>query len=235
VRLGYLGFGTSSASEIRVEALRAGLRDRGYAEGKNLIIEFRWADTVEQLRYGALELTAMKVDVIFGTSSTETDAARWATTTVPFVFGTHADPVVESLSHPGGNITGLSVAQSDFTGKSPEILKETLPHATRFGVLWTPTAPSGRLTLQAAESAGEKLDVQVGGASVLAVEDFDGAFGTMARERVDAALIHGAALTARANRPLLAELALKAPDAHHVPSQGECAGGRVDVLHAGSR
>jgi putative tryptophan/tyrosine transport system substrate-binding protein len=217
-RLGFLGFSTPAGSAIRVEALRAGLRDLGYVEGKNLVIEFRWADTIEQLREAALELAAMKVDVIFGPSSTETDAARRATKTIPFVFATHADPVglghVASLPRPGGNITGLSVAQSEFTAKSVEILKETVPYAARIGVLWTPTAPSGRPTLQAAEAAGENLGLQVGGVSVLAVEDFAEAFATMARDRADAVLVHGAALTARQNRPLLAELALK----HRLPS-----------------
>jgi putative ABC transport system substrate-binding protein len=81
-------------------------------------------------------------------------------------------------------------------------------------VLWTPTAPSGRPTLEAAEAAGQKLGVQVEGVSVLTVADFDGAFATMARDRVDAVLVHGAALTARHNRPLLAELALT----HRLPS-----------------
>jgi putative ABC transport system substrate-binding protein len=218
VRLGYLGFGTAAASAVRVDALREGLGDLGYVEGKNLVIEFRWADTVEKLREGAAELAAMKVDVIFGTSSTETDAARRVNTTIPFVFGTHADPVgvghIASLSHPGGNITGLSVAQSDFTAKSVEILKETVPHAVRIAVLWTPTAPSGRPTLQAAESTGEKLGLQVASVPVHGVEDFAEAFATMTRDRADAVLVHAAALTARVNRPLLAELALK----HRLPS-----------------
>jgi putative ABC transport system substrate-binding protein len=160
----------------------------------------------------------MNVDVIFSTSSTETERAKQATSTIPIVFATHADPVglghVASLPRPGGNITGLSVVQTELTEKAMEILKETVPHATRFGVLWTPTAPSGRPTLQAAQAAGEKLGVQVEAVSVLTVADFAGAFATMARDRVDAVLVHGSALTARHNNPLLAELALK----HRLPS-----------------
>src|SRR5204862_3740698 len=131
--------------------------------------------------------------------------------TIPIVFATHADHVglghIASLPRPGGNITGLSSAQSDFTAKSVEILKETLSHATRFGVLWTPTAPSGRLTLQAAQAAGEKLGVQVKGVSVLSVADYAGRFATMARDRVDAVFVHSSTLTARHNPLLLAELA----------------------------
>ena len=212
-RIGYLRFSTAVGDADRVEALRAGLRALGHVEGRNLVIEFRWAETVEQLQEAAAELVRMNVDVILATSSTETERARQATNTIPIVFTTHADPVglghVASLSRPGGNITGLSVAQSEFTAKSVEILKETVPHATRFGVLWTPTAPSGHPTLRAAEAAGGKLGVQVKGVSVLAAADYAGAFAAMARDRVDAVLVHGSALTARHNRPLLAELALK--------------------------
>jgi putative ABC transport system substrate-binding protein len=217
-RVGYLGFGDAASSADWVEALRAGLRALGYVEGKNLVIEFRWAETVEELQEAAAELVRMNVDVIFATSSAEVERARQATNTIPIVFATHADPVglghVASLPRPGGNITGLSVVQRELTSKALEILKETVPHATRFGVLWTPTAPSGRPTLEAAEAAGQKLGVQVEGVSVLTVADFDGAFATMARDRVDAVLVHGAALTARHNRPLLAELALT----HRLPS-----------------
>ena len=212
-RIGYLRFSTGAGDADRLEAFRAGLRALGHVEGSNLVIESRWAETVEQLQEAAAELVRMNVDVIFATSSTETERARQATKTIPIVFATHADPVglghVASLSRPGGNITGLSVAQGEFTGKSVEILKETVPHATRFGVLWTPTAPSGHPMLRAAEAAGKKLGVQVKGVSVLAVADFAGAFAAMTRDRVDAVLVHGAALTARHNRPLLAELALK--------------------------
>jgi putative ABC transport system substrate-binding protein len=217
-RIGYLRFSTAGGDADRLEALRAGLRALGYVEGRNLVIESRRAETVEQLQEAAAELVHMKVDVIFATSSTETERARQATKTIPIVFATHADPVglghVASLSRPGGNTTGLSVAQSESTAKSVEILKETVPHATKFGVLWTPTAPSGELTRRAAEATGERLHIQVKSVSVRDVADFAGAFAAMARDRVDAVFVHGAALTARHNRPLLALLALK----HRLPS-----------------
>src|SRR5205085_7903895 len=106
------------------------------------------------------------------------------------------------------------VAQSEFTAKSVEILKETVPRAATIAVLWTPTAPSGSLTLKAAESVGQKLGVQVKGVPVVSAEDFAEAFATMARDRADAVLVHGASLMARYNRPLLAELTLK----HRLPS-----------------
>jgi len=217
-RPGYLGFGTPAASANRVEALRTGLRDLGYVEGKNLVIEFRWSSTVEQMHEAAAELARMKVDVIFATSSTESEPARRATSTIPIVFATHADPVgvghVASLARPGGNMTGLADIQAMTTPKRLEILKETLPQANRFGVLWSPTAPSYRPVLDAAETAKGKLGVQLVTVSVSTVADFDGAFARMAQQRVDGVFVVGSTLTHRLNRPLLAELAMK----HRLPT-----------------
>lgn len=140
-RLGFLGFGAPAAAADRVEALRAGLRDLGHVEGKNLVIEFRWSSTVEQMHEAAAELARMKVDIIFAVSSTESEPARRATGTIPIVFATHADPVgvgnVSSLARPGGNMTGLADIQPAITPKRLEILKETVPRATRVGVLLT--------------------------------------------------------------------------------------------------
>jgi putative tryptophan/tyrosine transport system substrate-binding protein len=115
-QIGFLGFGTASAWTPRVGALRAGLRELGYVEGKNIVVEFRWTERIDQLSEFAAELSRMNVEVIFAMSSTETEAARQATKTIPIVFATHADPVglghVASLVRPGGNITGLTVLQS---------------------------------------------------------------------------------------------------------------------------
>src|SRR5262249_49118807 len=145
------------------------------------------------------ELVRMNVDVIFALSSTDTEAARQATKTIPIVFGTHADPVglghVASLAHPGGNITGLTVVQTDLAAKALEILKEAVPHATRIGVLFSPTAPSHRPTLQALGTASEKLGVQLVMAPVRIVDDFEGAFATMARERVSGFFVAAGPLT----------------------------------------
>ena len=217
-RLGFLSFGTPAASANRVEALREGLRDLGYVDGKNLVIEFRWSSTVEQMHEAAAELVRMKVDIIFATSSTEAESARRATSTIPIVFATHADRVgvghVSSLARPGGNMTGLADLQSVITPKRLEILKATVPQVTRFGVLWSPTAPSYRPFLEAAEATGRKLGVQLLTVGVSIVADYDGAFAKMAHDRVGALLVHGAALTARHNPRLLAELALK----HRLPT-----------------
>jgi ABC-type uncharacterized transport system substrate-binding protein len=219
-RLGYLGFGNSAdaATATRVEAFRAGLRDLGYVEGKNLLIEFRWSSTVDQMREAASDLARMKVDLIFASSSTEVEPARRATSTIPIVFATHADPVgvghVSSLARPGGNVTGLAVMQADITAKRLEILKQAVPRATRFGVLWDSTAPSYRPVLEAAEAAKGKLGVQLLTLGVSTVADYDGAFATMEQDRVGAVLVHASTLTVRNDPRLLAKLALK----HRLPT-----------------
>src|SRR5262249_55282425 len=124
---GFLGPAPAAASAGRVQALRAGLRDLGYFEGKNIVIEFRWAERVEQLPQLAAELGRMNVDIIFASSSTFVEPARQATKTIPIVFATHADPVgvghVASLAHPGGNITGLSMLLTDLVAKELEIFR----------------------------------------------------------------------------------------------------------------
>lgn len=123
LRIGYLGFGPASAWATRVEALRAGLRDLGWVEGKNIVIEFRWAEKVDELPALAAALVRLPVDVIFANSSTQVEAARQATQTIPIVFSNHADPVgighVASLARPGGNITGFSML---LTKTSPHLL-----------------------------------------------------------------------------------------------------------------
>jgi putative ABC transport system substrate-binding protein len=216
-RLGVLRFGSASTSAGRIEALRAGLRELGYVEGKNINIEFRWADTGDQLSERAAELVRMKVDVIFASSSTEVDAVRRATRTIPIVFATHADPEglghVASLARPGGNITGLSMRLTELVTKEVEIMKETLPHMARIGVLQATTAPSGGPALHAAEVAGQQLGVQVLPAPVRAADGLDAVFAMMQRERVGGVLVLGSAFTA-SHRDRIAKLALK----HRLPT-----------------
>jgi putative tryptophan/tyrosine transport system substrate-binding protein len=120
-RLGVLGLGASPPA-TRIDALRSGLRDLGYVDGKNLVIEFRWAGTVEQMNEAAAELARMNVDIIVAASSGEIEAARRATHTIPIIFMARMPtPVgvghVVSLARPGGNLTGLAVMQSDITAK----------------------------------------------------------------------------------------------------------------------
>ena len=130
----------------------------------------------------------MNVDVIFAMSSTEVEAAREATKTIPIVFAVHADPIglghVANLARPGGNITGLTIVNTDLVPKQLEILKELLPQATRVGVLFGSTAPSHRPALEALQAASKKLGVQLLMLPARTAEDFEGAFSTMAREDI---------------------------------------------------
>jgi putative ABC transport system substrate-binding protein len=211
-QIGYLVSGSRASWANRLEALRIGLRDRGYVEGKNIVLAVRSAETAERLPEAAADLVRLNVDVIFATSSTEVEAARRATKTIPIVFATHADPVgvghVVSLARPGGNITGLSMLLTELVAKELEIMKQALPHMTRIGVLLTATAPSHRPASHAAEAAAQQLGVQVLRVPVRTPADLDEAFALMARERVNGFLAVASPLT-RSQRTLLAELSLK--------------------------
>lgn len=215
-RIGYLGFGRASDWTSEIEALRGGLRDLGYVEGKNIVIEFRWAERADQTLELATQLVGMKVDVIFAPASTQVVPARKATQTIPIVFAQHADPVglgdVESLSRPGGNSTGLSMLLTELSVKELEILREILPHAKRIGVLWNPATPSHPTALKALETAGEKLGVHLVMAPAETVSELDGAFSAMAQQRADGVLVLGSPLS-NAQAVLLAELQLK----HRLP------------------
>jgi len=215
-RIGYLDVGPAYARADRVGALRAGLRDLGYIEGKNITIELRYAETIEQLPELAAELVRLNVDVIFAQSSTMVEPARQATGTIPIVFATHADPVgvghVASLARPGGNITGLSMLLTDLVAKELEILTELLPQAKRIAVLWNPTTPSHLPAMKEVESAGQRLGLQLVKVPAQTVDDFDEAFAVMARERVGALLAVSSPLFITHREPL-AELARR----HRLP------------------
>jgi putative ABC transport system substrate-binding protein len=227
-RIGFLGLAPASASASRVAALRAGLRDHGYVEGRNIAIEFRWADTVGQLPEFAAELARMNVDVIFAQSSTMVEAARNATHTIPIVFAVHADPIglghVASLARPGGNITGLSMLLTELSVKELEILKEVIPPVLRIGVLWNPTTPSHPLALKAVEAAGAKLGVQLVTVPLRKVEDFDEAFLLMTQERVGSFLCVASPLF-NSQRAHMAQLAIN----HRLPGMF----GDVETVEAG--
>jgi putative ABC transport system substrate-binding protein len=211
-RIGHLDLGPASARESRVAVLRTGLRDLGWVEGKNIIIEFRWADGIHQLPELAAELVRLKVDVIFAPSSTMVEPARQATKTIPIVFSNHADPIgtghVASLPRPGGNITGLSVLATELDAKAMEILKQAVPYATRIGVLWNPTTPSHVPGLQSVKAAGEKLGLALHVVPATTVEEFDAALAAMARERVGGVFVVPSPLSTM-ERAALAQLALQ--------------------------
>jgi len=211
-RIGYLGFGSASSWTSEIEALRSGLRDLGYVDGKNVTFEFRWAERVDQTPDLATQLVRMNVDVIFAPASTQVEPARQATTTIPIVFAQHADPVglgdVMSLARPGGNITGMSMLLTEISVKELEILKETVPGATRIGVLWNPTTPSHPTALKALEVARERLGVELVVSPAASVNELQEAFATMARERVGAVLVLSSPLYS-AEAAVLGDLQMK--------------------------
>jgi putative ABC transport system substrate-binding protein len=217
-RIGYLGLAPASAAASRLVALRQGLRDLGYVEGKNIAIEFRWATSVEELPGYAAEFARMNVDIIFAQSSTFVDPARQATHTIPIVFCLHADPVgtghVASLSHPGGNVTGLSMVLGDIAAKELQMLSQALPRARQIAVLWDPSTPSHEAVVKALEHAGETLKLQLIVVSAQREREFAGAFSTMSRQGARGLLIVSSPSFSAAHRALLAELALK----HRLPS-----------------
>src|SRR4029078_1712382 len=210
-RIGFLRFGSASTTAKRVEVLRLGLGELGYQEGRNIVIEFRWADTVEQLPALSAELVRLNVDVIFAMSSTEVEAARQATKPIPIVFAGHAVPIglghVGSLARPGGNITGLTNINTALVAKEPEMLKDLFPQATRVGVLFGSTSPSHRPALEALQAASAKLGVQLLMLPARTPEDFEGAFSTMAGEDVRTFVAVATPVIVN-HREQLAELAL---------------------------
>jgi putative ABC transport system substrate-binding protein len=192
------------------------LRDLGYIEGKNLTIEFKWAERADQTFDLATQLVQMNVDVIFAPASTQVEPARRATNKIPIVFAQHADPVglgdVASLSRPGGNITGMSMLLTEISVKELEILRETLPNAAHIGVLWNPTTPSHPTAIRAVESVSEKLAVKLVLVPAGTVSEIQQAFATMSREQVSGVLVLSSPLyTAQA--ALLAELQMN----HRLP------------------
>ena len=193
-RIGYL-VTSLAARPHQQEAFRQGLRDLGYVEGRNVVIEYRDAEgKFERLPALAAELVALKVDVIVTTGGTPTAlAAKQATKTLPIVFAVAADPVgsglVTSLARPGGNITGLSNLSPELVGKRLEQLTQAVPGVSRVVVLWQPGVLGERTEqdlLKGAEVAARALGVRLQVVEARGPADFDKAFSAMTRKRVGA-------------------------------------------------
>ena len=212
-KIGFLGLRPASSFASRIEALWAGLHQLGYIEGKNLVIEYQWADTVDQLPELAALMVRTKVDLIFAPVSTFVEPARRATKTIPIVFASHADPVglghVQSLAHPGGNITGFSMLLTEMAAKELEILHEALPGAARIGVLWNPTTPSHELALQSVHAAAESLRVELYPVPTRQVDDFDAALAALIAEKVNCFVALASPVTYLDGGMRLAQLALQ--------------------------
>jgi putative ABC transport system substrate-binding protein len=217
-RIGFLGLAPASIFATRVDALRIGLRDLGYVENKNIIIEFKWAQTVDELPNLAAEFVRMNVDIIFAPVSTFVAPARLATSTIPIVFASHADPVglghVASLARPGGNITGLSMLLTELSAKELEILKEAVPQGFRFAVIWNPTTPSHIPALQSVQGAAKTLGIELHEVPISAIEDSDRAFDTMSQAQIAGFLVLASPVAYSERGARLAELALQ----HRLPS-----------------
>jgi putative tryptophan/tyrosine transport system substrate-binding protein len=192
-RIGFL-FGSSlSANSARHEAFRQGLRELGYVEGKNIVIDWRSAEEkLDRLPGLAAELVRLKVDIIVTGGSSPTRAAKEATTTIPIVMAQDADPVgsgfVASLARPGGNITGLSTLAPELSGKRLEILKEVVPKLSRVAVLGNSTEPGNAQMLGETERAAVVFGVKLQYVDVLSPKDIETAFRTASKARADAVL-----------------------------------------------
>jgi len=174
-RIGFLSQGQPPKAYF--EALQQGLRERGYAEGRNLVWEFRSTDgSLDQLPQFAEELVRSKVDVILARASSGAMAAKRATTSIPIVFFAVYAPVeiglVPSLGHPGGNITGVAVNASDMAGKRVQLLKELVPTLKRVAILSHPSHPTNAVQLQGAEAAARTLGVQLEAVPVSGADSF---------------------------------------------------------------
>ena len=214
-RVGYLSAPTRESVARVVDAFLRRLRELGWVEGRNLVIEYRWAEgKVERLPELAADLVRRKVDVIVAPAGSAALAAKNATSSIPIVMIFPNDPVemglVASLSRPGGNITGTTfTTSSEIFGKQLQILKEAIPVVSRVAVLRNPVDPSFARQVGELEAAARSLNVRLQHLGAQGPEEFDGAFAAMARDRAQALLVI-ATSTFLVHRSRLAELAVKA-------------------------
>jgi putative ABC transport system substrate-binding protein len=194
-RIGYLGAGSSTSNPHLPGAFRQGLRELGWIEGQNIVIEYRFAEgRLDRLPDLAAEVVRLKVDIITASPTPAALAAKNATGTIPIVFTSVPDPVglglVASLARPGGNVTGLTYSVGfNIFGKDLELLKEAVPRARRVAVLSNPASPSQPLTMSEIRDAARSLGLQLLLVEARGPGDFDGAFAAMAKERVGALFV----------------------------------------------
>ena len=210
-RVGVLGGGD-------VKPLRQTLRDAGYVEGSNLVIEWRDSEgKIERYAELAADLVRREVDVIVATNPAATLAARGSTTSIPIVMVNTPDPVqlglVASLARPGGNVTGTTTLSADLSTKQLQLLKEAVPRAARIGVLMNPDNPWHPLALKGAEASAPSLAVRLHAVRVRRPEDLDSAFEAMTRDQVGALLVLSDPMTFF-HRNRLADLAAR----HRLPA-----------------
>jgi putative ABC transport system substrate-binding protein len=221
-RLGYVSSaGGSRSTAQKLELLRQGLRELGYIEGKNIVIEYRPVENLDRLPSTLAELVQLKINVLYVGSLTAIRAAKQATTTIPIVMMTTADPVaaglVDSLARPGGNITGLTLLIRELTGKQLELLKEVVPVASRVGFLLDADSNPATARFQEYEASARKLKMALLSLPVgRRKPNFRAAFQTAEKERLSALIIVRSSLFID-HRQQIADLAIK----HRLPSMTE--------------
>ena len=193
-RIGFLGGVSPAAVSARIEAFRQKLRELGYVEGKNIVIEYRYAeDKLDRLPVLAAELVRLKVDVIVTGGPGSTRASKDATATIPIVMAQDIDPVatgfVASLARPGGNVTGFATFSPEISGKQLELLKESVPKALRVTALGTSTTPGSTLMLKEVERAAAGLGVKLQYLDILDAKDIEPAFQTARKGKANAILV----------------------------------------------
>jgi putative tryptophan/tyrosine transport system substrate-binding protein len=214
-RLGYLAPGDAAGDSIRSEAIRLALRERGYIEGQNIAIEFRYAERKRD-RYPELaaELVRLKVDIILVTGGDPVmRAAKNATKTIPIVMvGSGIDPVeagvVESLARPGGNVTGITTLTTELGGKRLELFKEAVPRLARVAVIYDPGVPNHVLHLKEVQTAARPLGLTVRSWEVRGADDFEKVFAALSKERLDGLYVPPGPLHTT-NRNRIVDFALK--------------------------
>jgi putative ABC transport system substrate-binding protein len=205
IQVGVLSSG-SRALLPAFEPFRQGLRERGYVEGKNIRIEYRFADgKPERLRQLAAELVLLKSDVIVTLNTPASQAAKNATKTIPIVFTWVADPLilVGSLARPGGNITGLTSVTADLSGKRMELIKEVFPGASRVAVLWHSANPTATRVFKDIEDASARLGIRVHALGIRGSDELEKGFELVVKERVGALLVIEEAVIASYRRRIL--------------------------------
>ena len=217
-RIGFLSAGGGSFYEsVRIETFRQGLRELGYVEGKNIIIEYRSAEgMLDRLPALAAELVRLKVDIIVTGGPPSAGAAKEATVTIPIVMTGVGDPVgsgfVASLARPGGNITGLSTLAPELSGKRLELLKEVVPRLSRVAVFGTTTSPDNAQSLKEVELAAGALKLKLQYLDIRDAsnpKDLETAFRAAAKGRAEAVLMMVAPVVTSRHQTEIAELAVK--------------------------
>jgi putative ABC transport system substrate-binding protein len=213
-RIGFLAVGSREGRAFMIEGFLQGLREHGYVEGQNIVIEYRFSENRnDRLPELAAELVALKVALIVASGTPASFAAKQATSTIPIVMGgLAANPIetglVASLARPGGNVTGMSLMSSQLSGKRLELLKEIVPELARVAVFWNPPNPAYGPILKELETSAPTLGLKLQRLEVRVAGDLEGTFKAATRQRAGALIAPGDPLVA--NRPrMVADLALK--------------------------